>query len=138
MPKLVDFKKFKNEIPIDSLKSLSDYANRKGYGMPLLIYHFSIDTAGNVVNGKWGKEYNNFTNFFKSYINKVFNTYKWLPANYDKKKKEMLRSVAYFSITEDDNRRFFEVSIRLTYLPNKERVQDILEEKNLIYHFKIR
>ena len=140
MPRLIDYSKFRKEIPLDSLKSLSSYAKSQGYVMPVLEYFFTIDTSGNVVNGNDKKKGDRSPVFFKSYIGNTFNNYKWFPAFYNGKKIERLNAVAKLTIWENYDTHFFEVIIRLSHLPEKEKgkMDDIMFDKNLIYRFKIR
>lgn len=136
MPKLVDMKKFKGELPLDELKILRSSAKEYGYVTPVLNYFFSIDKNGNVVNGKFDSSNNKRVDFFNFYVNNTFSTYKWYPAFYSDT-KEKLRVTAKMSIYDNQEENVFEVSIRLVYLPDKEKIEDILLEKNLIYRFKI-
>jgi len=53
MPRLVDEKKFKDELPLDELKTFRFFGIKNGSVSPILKYTFSIDKDGNVVKGKF-------------------------------------------------------------------------------------
>lgn len=138
MPKFVDLKKFKNQIPIAELNSFRSYAKAEKRLTPLLNYHFTIDQDGNIRDGKFDNPHADRSSFFITYIENVFNTYKWHPAFYTGNKQHKLRSMVKMSIYDNSDKNVFEITFRLSHLPDKERVQDILDERNLIYRFKIR
>jgi hypothetical protein len=135
MPKLVEMTRFKSELPLKELKTLRDHFKKQGSAMPAFNYFFSIDKNGDVVSGKFDGSNNNQLIFFDSYINNIFNKYKWYPAFYSNT-KEKLRTAVNMSIY-DHKGDIFKVSIRLMYLLDKEKIEDIVFEKNLIYEIEI-
>ena len=138
MPKLLDFEKFKSQIPINELKSFRSYAKVEQRMTPLLNYYFNIDTSGNIVEGKIDESYEKDLSFFKAYIRDVFNTYRWRPAFYTNSEKEKIKASLKMSIYDNPNSHMFEVTVRLVYLPEKEKIGDTYFLANLIYKFKIR
>lgn len=131
MPKLIDYRKFKVELPTDSLKLLRAYMKSQGHKFPpLLEYAFTIDTLGNVVNGQLIGPYDGPTKFFESYVENIFNNYKWRPTLYGNKK---LRIKATMMMTIDYQRHICEVLIKLVELPDIISEKYISGEKDIIY-----
>lgn len=137
MPKLLDQKKIKSEFPINELKNAQMYAKEHGYAMSPLNYRFKIDKTGNILDGRFDISNNKPGDPVTSYFNNIFLTYKWHPAYYSHT-NERLSALVEMSVYSLKQNEIFEVSFRLIYLPDKENIQDILSEKNLIYKFKIR
>lgn len=136
MPKLLDVKRFKKELPLTRLKALQCDFKQKGIVTPGIDYVFIIDTVGNVVDGKFYDSNDKELEFFDVYVHHIFDTYKWSPAIYTNT-AEKVKAAVKLSIYQDWDTNVFEVSIRLIYLPDREKIQDILDEKNLIYKFEI-
>lgn len=139
MPKLIDYRKFKLELPTDSLELLRRYMQSRGHKFPPFIeYCFTIDTLGNVVNGQLIGPYEGPTKFFESYIENIFNNYKWQPALYGIKKLEKIRVNAIIMMTCDYQSPIFEVLIKLVNLPDKKPVDRYIPgEKDIIYKTRI-
>nr|WP_068892564.1 hypothetical protein [Pedobacter panaciterrae] len=137
MPKPVDQNKIKSEFPINELKKAQVYAKQHGYAMSPLNYRFEIDKTGNILDGRFDASNNKPGDPVNLYFNNIFPTYKWHPAYYSHTNERLsaLVEMSIYSLKQND---IFEVSFRLIYLPDKENIQDILSEKNLIYKFKIR
>src|SRR5215217_3414122 len=130
MPKLVDQKKVKSELPINELKGMLKDAKGHGYAMSPLNYSFKIDKMGNIQNGRLDVSSNKPVKSVDSYFKKIFTAYKWYPAYYSNT-NERLTALVEMSIYSPKQNDSFEVSFRLIYLPDKENIQDVESEKNL-------
>lgn len=137
MPKLVDRQKIKSEFPINELKKMQMDAKEHGYAMSPLNYSFKIDKTGNILDGRINVSNNKPGDTVNSYFKNKFITYKWYPAYYSHT-NERLTALVEMSIYSPKQNDIFEVSFRLIYLPDKENIQDIVSEKNLISRFRIR
>jgi len=71
------------------------------------------------------------------YFKNIFTTYKWHPAYYSNTNERLTASVE-MSIYSPKQNDIFEISFRLIYLPDKENIQDIVGENNLIDRFRIK
>jgi len=49
MPELIDFDRFKANLPISGFDSLREHSKKQRYLTPLLQYYFSIDKNGNII-----------------------------------------------------------------------------------------
>lgn len=134
MPELVNAGKFKHELPIDNLKNLRSIVKTA----QLFNYFFVVDKDGNVAEGRYDWPKDTDSTFLVSYIETVFNKYKWRPAYYRFDKGVKLKSVLKLSIYNSPNNPFYDISIRLVHLSEKEKVEDIFEEKNLIYKWRVK
>lgn len=134
MPALVNFEEFKRKLPV---KDLRDF-RRPDSGMQAFKYFFVIDSTGNVVDGNLDKSEDPNFNSLKKYIEGSFSHYKWHPAYYKFNVSEKLRTVLSLSIYDVPDKNVFEIAVRLEYIQGKEKLDDIFEEKNLIYKVKIR
>lgn len=137
MPKLVDQNKIKSEFPINELKKMQMYAKQHGYAMSPLNYRFKIDKTGNVLDGMFDLSNNKPGDPVSLYFKNIFPSYKWHSAHYSHT-NERLSALVEMSVYSLNHKDTFEVSFRLIYLLDKENIQDILSEKNLICKFKIR
>lgn len=134
MPRLIEFENFKNELPVVDLKSFRVKARTD----QLFNYFFTIDKNGNVIDGKFDQSADVNFNFLRSYVTNTFNHYKWRPAYYDVKEREELKSVLKLSIYDNPDKKILNISIRLMYLPGKEKLDNIFEQRNLIYKIIIK
>jgi len=137
MPTLIDVKKFKNELPLTGLNSLRKNAKKQGFLTPGLNYFFIIDTNGHVVHDKLSTQDAFRYKFFETYIKEKFIMYQWYPAFYSNTKEKLTTSVG-LSIYEIPGTHIFSITIKLFGLINKEKLDDVQDERNLIYKFKIR
>ena len=132
MPRLTQFKRFKEQIPTNDLKNSRNGTDR------LFTYFFVVDTSGNVVDGRFPDAKQDSSGFLKTYLKNVFDKCHWTSAYYNYGKREKLQSVLKLAVYDNPQNKEFDISIRLVYLPEKEKLGDIFEERNLVYRFKIR
>lgn len=133
----MDPKKAKIELTITKLKDILKDGKEHGYAMSPLNYSFEIDKTGNIHNARFDVSSNKLRDPVDSYFKNIFTTYKWYPAYYSNT-NERLTALVEMSIYSPKQNDMFEVSFRLIYLPEKENIQDIELEKNLIYRFIIK
>lgn len=139
-PKLNDLETFKKRLPFEQIKASWIFSRKKGDGMPLYVYTFTVDTNGSVINGnihqyKVYKEPE--SKFFQSYIDSEFSHYNWQPAMYLNSKRK-IPSLIQLEIAELSDKQEFTATLRLQFLPGNENFNDIHEEKDLIYKFNFK
>ena len=133
-PRMVDNKKFRSEFPIEELRPL-----RHEDGSPqLFTYYFVVDSSGKVVPGKIDFEPDPNFGILKKYVESTFNKYDWIPAYDNKNRSEKIRCVVKLSIYDDAEKHVYKVSIRLIYLPGREKMDDLFNEKSLILKNRFR